>query len=174
MIERKKRTENKVRTDYTQDDLYKFYLKDRNHDFDITKKKFNLIIKKFNRELVKLMIYKVFEFKMPYTLGILRVRKAKPKSILYNPDGTVDNNGIPINWKKTSELWERNPTAKENKKLVLHLNEHTDGYVYRFYWNKVKTRIINKESYKFKTSRSNARWLASVIKDETLDVDYFE
>ena len=170
----KKRGLNKVKTDYTQDDLYKYYKKTSNYDLGLKKIKFNKMIKKFNREIIKLILYKNFEFKMPYTLGSLRIRKGHGPDIQCDEDGNLIKRKLLVDYKRTRELWERNPEAKKEKKIVLHLNEHTDGYVYGFYWNKTRTKIRNKESYKFKSSRTNARWLNTVIKDESIKVDYFE
>jgi hypothetical protein len=168
------RGKGKVKTDYTQNDLYNFYKENSQFNLDIKKIKFNKIIKKFNRELIKLILYKNFAFKMPYTLGTLRIKKYKYSGIQYDENNNIIKKKLLIDYKKTKDLWERNPAAKEEKKLVLHLNEHSDGYLYRFYWDKTNGKLRNKEAYKFIPSRTNKRWLASVIKDETLKVDFFE
>jgi len=170
----KKRGLGKIKTDYTQNDLYKYYIKTSNFDLEMPREKFNKIIKRFNRELVKLLLYKNFEFKMPYTLGSLRIRKGKSAGIKHDENGNLIKRKLLIDYKRTKELWNRDPVAKDTKKVVLHLNEHSDGYVYGFYWNKTRGRIRNKEGYRFKTSRTNARWLSSVIKDESIKMDYFE
>ena len=164
----------RVKIDNTQNDLYKYYISNKKYSKTIKKGVFHSVIKKFNREMVKLILYKSKEFKFPYRLGSLRILKVKARPLKYDENGNIVKQKLNVNWKARKELWQRNAKAKEEKKLVLHLNEHTNEYRYRFYWNKRTAKFKNKESYKFTPSRENKRWLASILKDETLKIDYFE
>lgn len=71
-------------------------------------------------------------------------------------------------WKETKKLWERNPQAKEDKKLIYHLNQHTKGYYYKILW--VRGYIKNITSYSFKPVRQFQRDLSHTVK--TGNVDY--
>jgi hypothetical protein len=95
------------------------------------------------------------EVKLPF-LGLFKIVKKKRDLTKLKP-----------NWKSTKELWEKNPQAKKDKKLVFHLNEHSKGYYYKFYWKKGK--IQNVSVYSFIPVRSAQRSLASLILNENKD-----
>lgn len=98
---------------------------------------------------------------LPGKLGTLEVRgrKQKPKMI----DGKVV--GLAPDWVKTKQLWNKNPEAKKEKKLVYHTNYETDGYRYKFFWSKKRVLVENKALYTLKMTRTNKRTLSQHIKD---------
>ncbi len=86
-------------------------------------------------------------------------------------DLKLDDTGKPIatcvDWKATKELWKKYPEygKGDNKKMVYHVNEHTDGYRYKFLWDKQATENVkNKALYSLQPSRANKRTLAAHIK----------
>jgi hypothetical protein len=162
-----------IKEDFNRLDLYKFYNDTRKEDVNITQRTFTKIISAFNREVIKLILYKNYSFRLPFGLGYISVIKKKQKDIEYDESGKQIKQKLLVDYHKTKQLWERDEEAKQKKKLVLHLNEHTDGYIYRYNWDKGGCAVTNLFSYKFKPSRENSRWLASVIKDKSLNVDYF-
>ena len=63
-------------------------------------------------------------------------------------------------------------SSKEVEAPVWHFNEHTDGYRYKFYWNKSKLMIRNCTKYQIVFTRSNKRRLAQILKNN--ERDYIE
>lgn len=160
-------------TDYGIGDAYKFYKKKYNSEKTVSNSEFSIICKDFNKRISNLIIYENFSFLLPFRLGRIRIRKYKPKTYLQK-DGTLDKTRLRPDWNATNRLWAQNPEAKKEKKLVYHLNEHTNGYQHRWFWEKLTSNVPNNSAYSFIPSRSNKRTLAKVLKNEELEIDYFE
>ena len=105
-------------------------------------------------------------------LGSISVRKYKAQPKI-GRDGSLLVGGVPIDWKATKEYWDRNPKAKAEKKLIRTLNEHTNGYRYRFFWDKLCCSVRNNRSYSFLPLRKYSRMLADVLKDENTSIDFY-
>ena len=118
-------------------------------------KKYRSICEDFNKLIIDEILLKAKEFKMPYRLGSLRILK---KEMNYS----VGKNKLKINWFETNK----------NKKVIYHLNDHTDGFNYRWFWSKKKAIVKNKTIYSFQATRTNKRRLAGLLKNK--QVDYFE
>lgn len=140
-------------------DYHKFY-EDKYKEID--KKLFNSIITDFNKGVVDLILKENVMFNMPYLNMQLQIRKDKRKPRLEN--GKLIN-PVPVDWKKTKELWERNPEAKEKKLLVRYNNSHSSGYVYRVNLQKFSSKVRNKTLIKIETNRSFKRKLGKRIKN---------
>jgi len=100
------------------------------------------------------------EVSLPSRLGSMFVTGVKKKL-------RFDINGVPLlppNWGKTKQLWDRNPEAKLNKKLVYCTNEETDGITYKLHWSKNKVFIENKSLYSLRITRGNKRAIHNSIK----------
>ncbi len=54
-------------------------------------------------------------------------------------------------------------------KVIYHLNDHTGGYKYRFYWNKHNMLTKNKTMYQLIMTRDNKRYLAQILKNRVRD-----
>ena len=108
-------------TDYGIRDAFKFYKTKRNSEVNITASEFSSICKDFNKRVSNLIIYENFSFLLPFRMGRIRIRKYKPKTYIQE-DGSLDKSRLRPDWKATKKLWEQNPKAKEDKKLVFHLN----------------------------------------------------
>lgn len=102
------------------------------------------------------------EMKLPERFGTLRVEGKKKEPIL-NEDGKITN--MPVDWKSTKELWARNPEAKEKKKVVFFLNEHTNGIVNSLRWRKKGAIFPNKELY----SISKAKGVRKQVSKKTME-----
>ena len=59
--------------------------------------------------------------------------------------------------------------TKDMNKTILHLNEHSDGYNYRFRWSKKDMMLKNSSLYELVMTRKNKRRLANAIKNEGKD-----
>jgi hypothetical protein len=162
---------SKHKTHFGIKDAYLYY--EDTSDTPISYSVFTQIIKEFYKEISNMIIFNTFEFRMPYRLGRLRIRKYKPK-IKVNADGTIDKSRLFIDYASTKKLWSTNEEAKENKKLVFHLNDHTNGYQHRWFWEKRTSNIPNHSAYCFIPSRFNKRTLAKALKDEDIEIDFFE
>ena len=177
-------------------ELYKFYketliykgkrfrskhleFKDK-HRFIIDRKTFSNIIKDFNKEIARLIIDENMEFRMPANLGTIRIRKYK-KILKFNEDGTIIKKYLGIDWPATIKHWgELYPDKTEQeirlikgKPRLRYLNEHTDGYVFKLYWNKHRCAIVNKRFYRLVLSRTNKRRIAYQLKNNS-NANYYE
>jgi hypothetical protein len=170
------RGKGKLISNIKNNDFYKHFLsclKEIGSNLQLTQKEYIDIISDFNKAISKKIIYEAYEFNMFYRLGTLRIKKYKPK---YEVDvnGKLITKKIPVDYKATKELWERDPVAKQNKKLIFHLNKHSDGYKGYFFWSKLKSNVPNKSGYSFKACRTNSRDLGKAFKDPNLKINFYE
>lgn len=142
------------------EDYYKFYANKYGEKVD--KKKFNKIVTEFNKGIVDLILNDNLSYTLPYLNLELQIRKDKRKPRLQ--DGHLIN-PVPVDWKKTKALWEKDAEAKEKKLLVRYNNSHSSGYVYRLYLRKFNSKVKNKTLLKLKTNRAFQRRLSKRIKD---------
>lgn len=143
------RSKNIIQKPLTLKQSYEYYTKDLENDskYNVDYKIYRSLCETFNKEISKLIIDKGYFFKMPYRLGTIRLKKRKIDLKNLKPDFGLFN--------KSDEEF-------KNK----HLNEHSNNYYVRFYWNKVKATIVkNKTCYCFIPTRFNKRYCASVIKE---------
>jgi len=152
------RSENRIKNPYNFSDMYIKYEKEHedNPVYNVNKDMFYTLCSEFYKEVVQKIINEDKEFKMPYSVGNIYIRK-------YQPDITdVKKRTSFIDWKNTAKLG----------KLVYHLNEHTNGFKFTIKWKKKQKVIRYIEIYKFVPTRMFKRSLAYVIK--TKGNDYLE
>lgn len=116
-----------------------------------------------NLEFHKFLIKKVlegFEITLPERLGTLSIR-GKKQEIKVGEDGKIT--GLAPDWVKTKQLWDRNPEAKKEKKLVYHMNRHSDNIRYKYFWSKNRVLIRNKILYSLRMARQNKRAVNQLI-----------
>tara|TARA_R110002012_G_scaffold263322_2_gene446046 strand:+ start:1338 stop:1844 length:507 start_codon:yes stop_codon:yes gene_type:complete len=166
-----KRGPRKVKVDYGRVPMYKAYLKDNKEDkteYSVYSKVLNCFNKKISEKIMK----ESFEYIIPYRLGIIRIKKYKP-SIKIDKDGNLDYKGLSPNWKATKELWEKDEEAKKTKKIVFHINDHSDGFNYKWHFSNYRSNCENRSVYSFVPTRTNKRTLAELIKDEEFTGDFY-
>ncbi len=141
------------RKSYTLVDSYKEYRKENpeSSGFSLSKTDYRNICIAFNQKLSDTIIEKANEFNVPGRLGLIRIKKFPTR-----------NNSMRVDWAQTK---------KYNKKIY-HLNMHTDGYYYKWYWSKTNAIFKNKSVYSFKPNRTNKRILAKLLKEDK--VEFFE
>lgn len=141
------------RISYTTEDLYLSYLEytSDNSLYTVDKAIFKAIISDYFKYLRDRLIEESRELKLPLKMGTLCVIKRRPKK--FNSDS------LRVDFKASRDM----------KKMILHLNEHSDGYNYRFYWNKSTMYVKNKTMYEFVMTRANKRRLAYIIKNKITD-----
>jgi hypothetical protein len=182
----KKRGLGKNNADYTLADSYKYFVSrvvnSEKLDGDsiniielykLNKTKYHNIIKEFNMMIMEKLIMEAATYKLPGQLGELRIQKRRNLKLKLDENSKLITRKLPVDWKATKELWEINLKAKEQKKLVFITNDHFDGHRCIFTWHKKRSDCPFKSVYQFIPSRHNKRWLASVIKDPNIHVDYF-
>lgn len=114
------------------------------------------IIRDFNKMLSEEIINNSAVYKIPAGLGYFRIEKKKmPVAILSS------TKNLKVDWAQ----------SMKHKKLIYHLNDHTDGHRFRWHWNKYKVRIPNKTAYSFIPTRGNKRALAHILKTNK-SIDY--
>jgi len=131
---------------------------------------YSKVVSEFNSLFIHYVLEESCEVKLPYHLGYIRVKKYKMK---YKKFESHKGYKLPVDWVSTKALWESNPTAKANKKLVLFLNEHREGYTYKIYWGKTNSTVKNKSYYYFKPARAFKRTLANILNNNS-QIDYYE
>ena len=134
---------------------YTKYKKENSHK-KIDRNTYCKICHQFNKIVSNKIITESFEFKIPFGLGYLRVKATKPN--LKIKDGKLLTYKMAIDWNSTWNLWNKlypNKTREEikkipDKKLIVHTNEHTDGRVMRWYWDKRISTFRNQTVYLFR------------------------
>ncbi len=138
-------------------DSYKLYSKEVDEAVDM--KTYISIANGFMKFLMRKLFNKGLIL-IPERLGTLQIVGKKVKISLDN--GEIK--GLAPDWKETKLLWERDAEAKQNKQLVYHFNEETNGIRYRFFWSKARVLVANKSLYNLKMTRTNKRILSALIK----------
>lgn len=139
-------------------DSYKTYKRESEEPVDI--KEYVSIVNGF----MKFLMRKLFEkgvILLPERLGNIQITGRRVRARV--EDGIIK--GLAPDWGETKKLWERDPVAKEEKRLVYHFNEETDGVRYKFTWSKERVLVPNKTLYNLRFTRGNKRELAKLIKE---------
>lgn len=97
-----------------------------------------------------------YQVNFPQNMGYLTVT-GKKRLARFTEDGQI--RGLAPDWKKTKELWNERPDLKAKKQLVYCTNEHTNGFVYKYFWNKERAAIEDKAFYSFRLSKPNKQKL---------------
>ena len=153
MFENKKRGLGVYKKDYGSDDAYKYYKENTIEELQVPKQEYRKICDEFNKLFIDEILISSEEMRLPYRLGTIRVKKSKMK---YD-----DKNKLKVDWAASKKIGKR----------IYHLNDHTGGYKYRFYWTKGIVKNIT--AYAFIPTRTNTRRLAQILKDKERQLDYF-
>tara|TARA_R110000772_G_scaffold261973_1_gene380810 strand:+ start:1125 stop:1595 length:471 start_codon:yes stop_codon:yes gene_type:complete len=145
-----------LKTDENIRSGFKFYKK--KYEPAVDEKHYVKILNEFNQFIFD-MVFEGYEVHLPAKMGVLSII-GKKKVIKFDEDGRPN---LPPDWKKTKALWERNPEAKAEKKLVYITNAHSDGIIYRFFWSKLKMMVTYKSAYSFQATRENKRRIWSEV-----------
>ena len=138
---------------YVGYDFYKSYMeyvKD-NPLYQVEYRKFRDIINDYFKYLRDELIENGREIKLPCRMGTLRIVKHKPKE--------YTGKSLRIDYGETKKLG----------KVVYHLNEHSNYFKYRAYYNKKNILTRNKTKYQLILTRDNKRRLAYIIKNRIRD-----
>ena len=117
------------------------------------------IINQFMKFLI-LKLLSTGEIILPERLGRLSIFGKKVNVRI--EDGEIK--GLAPDWVKTKQLWDSDEEAKNNKQLVYHFNEETNGIRYKFSWSKNRVLVSNKTLYNLRMTRSNKRELSKLVR----------
>ena len=183
-VESRGKQKEKIKVDIGMKEFYNYYcdttfkekvnnksIVHKNSKFCVDRKVYGQIIDFIHSRITDEIIFDNFEFKLPSRMGTLCIKKKKP-ILKYNKEGNLINT-MPIDWKATRELWEEDEESKKQKKLVRHLNEHTNGYVPFWYLSLKCATFKYKSAYKFKATRTMNRDLSKVLKDPSINTNYY-
>lgn len=132
-------------------DHYKYYTETSNNA--VSKKEFSYVIKQF----MLFLMNKVFngeEVRLPLGFGTIEVTGSKPRD---------SKKTKLISWGRTFKMWKDKPHTKEQGKVVIATNEHTDGYVFAFKWHKKGVSVKNKIFYKLEFTDTNKKKLRELL-----------
>lgn len=162
-----KRGKRKIKADYSLKDLYKFYKK--NYNSNLTYKQFKQVLTESVSYIMNRILNDSEEFILPNRLGNLRVKRFKNRLIL-DENNKVNMNFLKVDYKSSWEYWRKIYKGLSDeeigkipdKKHIYHLNEHTNGYYNRIYWDKTSMNIRNQHLYSFTPVRSWKEMLATL------------
>lgn len=139
-------------------DIYNSFKKEKllSGEKVVDKKTFVDICHTFNKKVSDKIIRESFEFKLPFGLGYIRIKANRLKYII--EDGKLLSYKSCPDWNKTRKFWKEKykdlswEEIKQipNKKIIVHTNEHSDGMVMKWYWDKRFCNVKNQTAYKFK------------------------
>lgn len=170
------RGKGKLTGDIKRRHFFSFYIKNQKEK-RLEESQYKSFLTDLLKEYAEAIVKEGLELKIP-TIGKIRIKSEKLK--LFRKDGTRCKSLKP-NWEKTWEYWftkypgltRQEIINIENKIVIYHDNEHTDGEFYEHYWDKHKVVIHNAECYKFTASRQYSRLLAATVKDKQRKVFYY-
>lgn len=167
----RKRGADKVKEHFSGRAAYKYFMK-HNPESKISAKEFAEIVHEGNTLIINKIIYNNLKFLVPGRLGYIEIRKRKLTPKL-GADGKLDTRSLPIDYGSTLSLWKEDEQAFKEKKFIYHLNEHTEGYVVRFRWDKMSALLKNKSVYTFSPCRAATRAIAAALQSES-EIDFYE
>jgi hypothetical protein len=164
----RKGRKNKIKPGYGIADYYNYYTKEYSslQKYNIDKSLYRKIVKDFNTLIINEIVVNNYEFNLPNKLGKIFLRKFKPTLKIQN---NVLVNHNPPDFKKTRELWDKDPEAKEKKILVRHLNKHTKGFIFVVKYSTGKANYKNKSVYDFSIIREVKQLINKATRDYDID-----
>lgn len=138
---------------YTGHDFYKSYMEyvEDNPLYQVEYRVFRDIINDYFKYLRDELIENGKEVRLPCRMGTIQIVKHKPKE--------YTGKSLRIDYGESKKLG----------KLVYHLNEHSNFFKYRCYYNKQNMITHNKTKYQLVLTRDNKRRLAYIIKNKIRD-----
>jgi hypothetical protein len=160
-------------------DSYKDFKREFKHVYNIDRKTYVTICHEINTALSDKIIKESFEVKLPSRLGTLSIKKTKSKVKI--KDGKLERNKMIIDWKKTWDYWAKEYPGKTRKEIndikdkvvIYNMNEHTNGYIMGWVWDKTTSNVVNKSVYSFRPVKYNRLNLAKWINSDERENDYY-
>lgn len=118
----------------------------------LTFKQFKEIIYMWNEMFMTSILDTGEKAKLPYGFGHITINKKKTTRYFEGKDG-VKHCILPVDWKRTKE---------EGKKIYI-LNNHTDGYRFKWFWFQSEAKFKKAEIWRFKPARKFSTLLAKYL-----------
>lgn len=174
-----KRNKSNIEIHFGILDFYKSYK--RKSLNPVNKGVYSSIVKEINESISNAMIYTGYEFEMPNIKFSISIAKKKHK-IKFDESGNPIIKWLPVDYQETKKLWNKlypDKTEEEILKIpdrprVYNRNKHSNGYVYRWYFNRILSNCVNQSVYYFEPTRTNRRNLAKYIQSEDFVDRYYE
>lgn len=165
-------------SDISKTEFHKFYNANRDRKLGtITRATYKAFIDDLFEELGLATVLENMNVELPL-VGTIRIMSIQSKIV--RKDGSLAKR-CP-DWKRTWEYWNQeypNLTRDEiigleNKLVVFHENEHTDGEFYKFHWERKTMKEFNNATlYKFEPLRHLKRLLSKEVSKPIREVFYF-
>lgn len=136
---------------------YKNYIEKSENPIPI--KEYCKVVNDFNK-FIMATVFSGEEILLPSRLGSLAIKGRKSK-VTVTESGRLK--GLTPDFKATNDLWEKCSECKERKQIVYHLNEHTNGIRYRFFWSRNRVLVTNKTFYSMIFTRTNKRFITELV-----------
>ena len=164
-----KRGKGKIPTAIGVGKCYEYYVAHSKNP--VSNKVYRAILKEYYEGVINLIIFEGLSFYLPLGYGNIEIRKKKTKVVI-TKEGNIDSTRLPIDWKKSKALWEKlypEKTAEEiknipNKPRVRHLNEHTDRYRFKIFWDNVICKFPRYRVYAFVPTRTFKNKVTEALK----------
>jgi hypothetical protein len=153
-MEIKKRGPGRLKSDYVLRDAYKHYVSITEVGLRVDLKTYIKVCLEANQLISNEILDSSETIKLPARMGHLSIKKSKLQ---------LGYTKLMVDWKSSNLIGKR----------VYHLNDHRQGYKYRFYWVKRDCNAANKTAYSFTPARTLKRRLAHILKNEP-QIDYYE
>jgi hypothetical protein len=127
---------------------------------EVTRGEYCKVVNDFNKHIMD-FVFNGHEVRLPERLGTISVKGKKVITEFDEETGEISNQSIDFG--ETNKLWARCPECKDRRQKVYHLNEHTNGVRYRFFWSKDRVLVENKLFYTMIFTRTNKRDLSHLI-----------
>ena len=137
------------------------------------------LCRRINIALSDKIIKESFDFKMPHRMGALSIRKGKLNICV--KDGKLEKGKLIIDWGKSWAYWKEQYPGKTRKEIneikdkvvIYNMNDHTNGYVMRWKWDKSTCNLPNHTVYQFRPTKQNRLTLAAWINNDERTNDYY-
>ncbi len=120
---------------------------------DITREQHKAIIVTWNSMFMDHILETGDKLKLPWGIGPITINKYKPQKKYLNVRGE-EKRYFPIDWKST----------KEEGKTIFHLNHHSDGYRYYWYWEQAKSHVREVRIWTLEIHRDKKRQIPKNLK----------
>lgn len=124
-------------------------------EVDIDFGTYKTIITEYNKSIADHILETGETVLLPWGIGPITIIKyKKTQKVIQNEEGRERYN-YSINWKET----------KKAGKYVYHLNLHTSGFSYRWFWSPKVSNIRLPHTWEFLPAREHKRRLAAILKE---------
>ena len=180
MMNNRQPFERKYKITHVIADMYDLYKKDHEEKDKpyVSKKDFVRICHLHNQIISREIIENYLDYRIGWRMGYMRIKKSLLKYKIKN--GRLKPSTKIIDWGACRKLWKEkypdiDPKDYKNipdKPLIFFTNEHSNGEVMKWHWDKSLCNIKNNTCYLFTPTKYNRRTLAKVIKEQNAGEGY--